>query len=273
MTRRPRSLGSRAGRGGGRGGSISPPAPEVPLQIPGLKAWFDSRSIDYFALGAGNAVNTWISRAGSIAGLAWTQGTASNQPVRVASEPTMNGMPAVLFDGVNDWFDTSQQNAWTFRHDGTGATGFWVYRMDSTGGANQRLLSTIITATDVGFAETYGAGLSLYVYNGSGTLVNSMSVATPAHFARDVSRWQLTGYGAGMQHSRVSGSSLTNADTAPPPSSAAPSRVCRLGASPSAGSVPFKGLLPQLLLYDRVLTAGETSTLVNHFAPIYAIAA
>jgi len=246
---------------------------EAPLLIPGLMAWFDSRSTDYFALGGGGEVSAWLSRAGTLGAIAWQQGVGSNQPIRVAAEPLFNNMPAVLFDGVNDWLDASSPAAGTRLHNGLGGSTFRLARIDGTGGATQRLINSAAVASQIGVLHQASTTLITYqLVNGSGTSVNAWNISTLAHYARDVSRWQMWGYVTGMMHSRVSGSSLTNADTGGPPSASNSTFTLRLGAS-TAGTFPLKGLVPQEIHYDHILTAGETTQLANWAASIYGVAA
>lgn len=253
-------------------GWVPPEALEVPETIPGLKAWFDSRNPAHFALGAGGEVSAWLSRAGSLAGITWLQGTASNQPIRVASDPQFNNLPAVLLDGVNDSIATNDQAAWTFMHDGTGHSVFRVFRVDSTGPSAQRPLNNATNAVQIGFLQQFSTTIfSFQIVNGSGTSVALWNVNTPQHYARDVSRWQMLGHVTGTSHSRVSGSSLTFADVGGPPSGAASTYPLRMGASPTV-TQPFKGQIVQELYYDHVLTAGETTQLANWAASIYGVA-
>lgn len=222
-----------------------------------------------------SGITEWRSRSGSLGtSLAWTQGGASNlQPVYATAVASLNGKNAVQFDGTDDYFDTNNANAWKFLHDGTGASRFFIWRIDSTGGATMRYgQSQDSSASEIGISESNGAAaVTMRVANGSGTFVNNYTTAPSGHYARDVSRWQMWGYATGTQHSRVSGSLLTNADTGgQSPSSSNPTRTYRLGASAS-GALPFKGYIAQDIYYDHVLTAGELTSLVNFFAPIYGV--
>ena len=275
MTRRPRGAGGRGARGTEGGGGGGAPVPEVPEQIPGLMAWLDSRTTAQMTFGTGNAIASWASRGGSLGtSIAWAQATPANQPAYVAAEPLFGGRPAVLFDGTNDWLDANDINAGTRLHNGLGASVFRVLRGDSTGPSAQRVFGSSSTGSQIGVLHQLSSPtqLTLQIANGSGTLVNSWTVGNAAHYARDVSRWQMWGHITGMAHSRVSGSSLTNADTGGAPSSAPATFPLRIGASPT-GTLPFKGWLCQELYYDHVLTAGETSQLAAWAAAEYGVAA
>jgi hypothetical protein len=171
------------------GSSGPPPVVEVPETLAGLVAWFDSRDPSYFALGGAGEMSAWMSRAGAVAGLAWLQGVASNQAKRVASEPRFNGMPAVLFDGVNDFIDISDANAMKFLHDGSGATRFEILFIDATGGANQQGEQSATNNVQVGVNVLFGsASLTSSIMNGSGTNLNVWP--NSSQHARDVAHEQ-----------------------------------------------------------------------------------
>ncbi len=272
MNRRPRSGGtSRGWRNGGRRGTgaPSPPVIEAPEIVPGLKAWFDSRDPTYFGLGGAGEVSAWLSRAGTLGGIPWTQGTASNQPIRVAAEPLFNGLAAVLFDGVNDDIDTSNQNAWTFLHNGSGASIFRVIRFDGASATTQVVAGSETVATHVGITDYYSpANANIRYANGSGTR-ETWTIANVAHCARDVTRWHMIGFDTPSSYSRVSGSSLSDPNVLAP-SASPPSTALRIG---QGGVNSFKGWIAQDIYYDHVLTAGETTQLGNWAAATYGVAA
>lgn len=247
--------------------------PEAPLLIPGLKAWFDLRTDAYITISTG--ISAWVSRAGSLGSIAWTQGTAGNQPARATAVATLGSKNAAQFDGTDDGFDINNANAMKFMNDGTGASRFTVLRIDSTGGALQYFEQNASSNAQVGLGALFNTtNVTLAVYNASGSSLNVWSNNTAAHYARDTSRWWMWGYVDGTQHSRVSGSSLTNSDTGgQDPNTGNPTRALRMGASTALDSLPLKGVVAQDLYYDHILTAGETAQLANYFAPIYGVAA
>jgi hypothetical protein len=246
-------------RSRGRARGVIASGLEAPQQIAGLKAWFDARTTSHVTIATG--VSSWVSRAGSLGSIAYTQATGGNQPAYATAVASLNGKNAIQFDGTDDFLDTNNQNAWTFLHDGTGATRFKVLRLDSTV-ATQRYCQSSNAVTEVGVLVQYEAAqVTLRVSNGSGTFLNTWNNNTAAHYAKDVSRWQMWGYVDGTQHSRVSGSSLTNADTVgQDPSASNPGRALRLGATPAAAS-PLKGYVACEIYYDHVLSAAELSVL------------
>jgi hypothetical protein len=273
MTRRPRGgSNSRSVRGGGpSGGGLTPPPPttEAPELIPDLAAWYDSRTDAYFALSGAN-VTAWMSRAGSLGAAPLAQGTGSNQPPRATGVGALNGQQSVQFD-TPFFLQGAVAADWPFFHDNTGATIVTVEYVDSTGGANQYVISTYAgSAATAGVIHQMRVGsFSPQIGNGSGTLQQAWTNLTATHFARNVARWRAWAYGAGVQTSRVSSSALTNPDTVgQTPSAAAPLNALRVGHNGS----PLKGYLPQIVIYKRVITLAESNSLGAFFAPIYGVA-
>lgn len=236
---------------------------ETPQQISGLAAWFDSRSTFWMAFGTG--ISAWTSRAtgvDAIADVVLTQVTGFAQPTYEASASPLGNKPAVRFDGSNDAMSQGVGRAsdWTFLHNGTGGSIFFVEYVDSTGAANQTPLATCTGTNAVHgvFENMRTADLTLRVSNGSGTsFTNNWVNATAAHWAKDTFRWRSWSYTTGTQSSHVSGSSVSNADIAAP-SATAPSSGLAVGG---IGGVFFKGYIAQILIYRRVLDATDRARL------------
>lgn len=80
-----------------------PPSPAAIVQpnaVAGLYAWYKADSL---GLGDGAAVTSWADSSGN--GLTLTQATGANQPIFHTAG--VNGLPAVTFDGVNDFLATA----------------------------------------------------------------------------------------------------------------------------------------------------------------------
>lgn len=242
---------------------------EVPLGIPGLKAWFDTRSDDYFTFSSGSSISAWLSRAGSMGAITFGQATSGSQPTRATGVAVLNGKQAVQFDGAGDYMDSSTQNGWKFMSDGSGGTYFMVLHNESTAGT-QLLMQNATPAADVGFyhdAPTSSTTSSLRWLNGSGTTLNS---SNPAHAPKDVPRWQAVSYSTNALSSYASGVALANStDTAgQAPSASNPTRALRLGAYVGPGNY-YKGYIAQLLFYDHVLSSAERQALAEWAAREY----
>jgi hypothetical protein len=243
---------------------------EAPELIPDLAAWYDSRTDAYFALSGAN-VTAWMSRAGSLGAAPLAQGVGANQPVRATGVGVLNGQQSAQFDSPQ-FLLAALAADWGFLQDNTGATVVTVEYVDSTGAADQYVISTYNNLnTTVGVTHQMRlASFSPSIGNGSGTYQQAWTNTTGTHFARNVARWRAWSYGAGVQTSRVSSSALTNADTiGQTPSAAAPLNALRL----SRNTVPLKGFLPQVVVYKRAITLAECNALAAFFAPIYGVAA
>lgn len=270
MSRRLRA--GRGGRGrGGLGGSGAAVALEAPLLISDLAAWYDSRTDDYFTLNAG-AVSAWASRAGTMGATPLSQATGLSQPARATGVAVLGNQQAVLFDGTDDFLQAATAADWAFMHNNTGATILVVERVDSTGPATQSAIGTMSNSTVQNGLTQQSSAVSLVsrIGNGSGTLQNSATYATAAHYARDVSRWRAWSYGGAVQRSYVSGSTLTNADGAGVPAVGNPEFALRVGRG-GTGTTSLKGYIAQILVYKRVLTAGEVTTLATWAATQYGV--
>jgi hypothetical protein len=203
------------------------------------------------------------------------QATSGSQPTRATAVASLNGKNAVLFDGVDDFLQATTASDWIFLHDNTGATIVTVERFDSTGFTGQTLY-----ATGNGGAANKGmyishnaASVGLRILNGSGTNQNDWTLATSAHYAKDVSRWRAWSYGSGAVKSYVSGSTLTNNDTGgQTPATTAPQFALTIGRTNTA-AVSFKGYVAQILIYGKVLSASEVATLGAWASSIYGVSA
>lgn len=249
----------RRGRTGRRGGAASV---EAPLAISGLAAWWDSRT----TVGA-----TWASRAGSIAGASLTVG---GDAVYAASVASLGNKPAMQFPGSTGYLETNTTNDYKFLHDGTGSSIWAILRVDSTGGATQRLLANSNSSLEIGTLVQFTTTQARYwVQNGSGTNLNDWTTTTAGHFTRDNSRWQCWSYTAGTLRSRVSGSDITNADTGGQlPSASNPTRALRFALTSGGGS-PFKGYIAQIMLFAKALSAAELTALGAWANQIYGVTA
>jgi hypothetical protein len=234
-----------------------------------VKAWFDPTSDAYFTFSTGAQVSAWVSRIGA---QTLSQATSANQPLRDVATSVLGGKNTLLFDGSNDSLGAvANPNFWKFLHDGTGYSLIAVLRRDSTGGATASLLRSASTNAQSGVHLTLNsASAQLSILNASGSSLNVWTISMETqHFASDVSRWQMFGYVDGTQHSRVSGSSLTNADAGGlDPSAANPSTTMLLGN----GSGAYKGYVGDLIFLNHVATSTERQTITGLLAQKYGVA-
>jgi hypothetical protein len=251
-------------------------APEVPLQLAGLKCWFDSRTTAQMSPSPETGISSWTSRDGSMGPVALSQATPASRPMYVASVPQLGGRPGVFCDGVDDWLQALTPADWRFLHNGLGSTIFYLTRLDSTGPSGQTVVSTCAQANSVvGVNETLiTTGFSTRISNGSGTAYQNVSAgSTAGHWERDVLRWRALTHGAGVRRAYAGGGAatvVTNDNGGAVAATGNSTFPLRLSVGGAAG---IKGWAPQLLLYDRELSAAECNSLGAFFAPIYGFAA
>ena len=75
----------------------------TPAKLPNLKGLYDARNL--LSVGDGNPITTWEDKSGN--GNDLTQSDAAKKPTLDAANGDINGEPAVVFDGGNDYMVTS----------------------------------------------------------------------------------------------------------------------------------------------------------------------
>ncbi len=193
---------------------------------------------DAIAQSNNTAVSNWVGSSGSIRNA--TQGNASQQPLFMTS--IVNGKPAVLFDGSNDYMKI---NDYSTQIPYSGQTIYAVYRTLSQitrysngNGSYNRLLS--ITTT----------GGPDYMFNTGGYLIESDEV--------NGGNWHL--FSALLAPSNYS-----------PIGNAAFGNYVSVYNGPFAMDVnyPYRGYLAEFVMYNRTLTALENISVSNMLAVKY----
>jgi hypothetical protein len=272
MTVLGKAVGAESGLALGR--DVSASGLELPETIPDLAAWYDARDDRYFAFSSGASVSAWASRSGSLGTAPLLQATSGSQPARVTGVSALAHQSAVLFDGLDDYLAEASAPNWTFLHDNTGFTIFFVRRIDSTGPAHQGIYSTCGASTaQRGSFLLYRDNplCQLTCGNGSGAWVYDVNVSNLGHSTRDVSAWQSFSYGGGVGTLRAATSAPNIPITANPPSALPPERGLHIGRVSSG--VSYKGHVAQVLVYKRFLSALEVAKLASWAAPTYGVAA
>jgi hypothetical protein len=83
----------------------------TPAALANLAAWYDASDAGSFTFSSGTVVAQWADLSGN--GRHLTQATTGFQPSRSG---TLNGLPAVVFDGADDALNYSTDVAWGTRH-------------------------------------------------------------------------------------------------------------------------------------------------------------
>lgn len=80
----------------------------LPSDISGIEGWYDANALTGFSDDdpVGGSGSEWTDQTSN--GYDLTQGTATRQPLYKTN--IQNGKPGILFDGVNDWINTTSIN-------------------------------------------------------------------------------------------------------------------------------------------------------------------
>lgn len=263
----------------------SPLAAFRPWRIPNLFAWWSAdvpssmfqASAGTTAVAANNdPVGYW---ADLLNGYTLTQSTNNNRPLWLSAG--INSLPALSFDGVNDYFSASSgsvlnaarsvsgftavavmspsyagnsggNQSWTIiSRNGSAVQGrFHAYMNNTGGGRNTQLTARRLDSDSA--VTVFSAGFSSANENAIAATVATYSAGTGTFFKNGtaVSTQGLT-------------SSGTTADTA--------SNSVGIG-SLSDGTSPYGGKLAQVLWYQRALSASEILYLSRWLGRIYGVA-
>ncbi len=224
-----------------------PSSGDNPLPIPtaGLALWLDATrglTLD----GATSRVAAWASRVGTAVA---TQATTAAMPV----VSTMNGLPSVAFDGADDTLVVT--NPPTV---GGGATTFLAFRL-----ANTATYKTPLTGPGTAFKLTFHNDNNLRMAAAD----NSFDVGSgvPGDVASSVSTLLCTTYdrngGSNGPWAFRLGRALRRSGTVSTPAFGAPTN--RLGGT---NGDAFGGLLSEILVYQRVLSAAEIAGVEGYLA-------
>lgn len=209
-------------------------------------------------LADGAAVSKWSD---SIGVAALSQATAAAQPTFVAADATLNNKPAVKFDGVADFMQTtslaplSQASPWTF---------FVVYYW------NTPLTGSFVVDTASSAQGATGDGVTVYrpgnlnFYSGTSNVGNLTVAATTPY----VMSFSLSGATGTIGLNRAAQSGLTSATSGNARNFL---NGLTLGANYN-GTASWAGItVGEVFAYPRLLTSGEYATVASGLATKYGI--
>lgn len=223
--------------------------PFSPLDISGLKLWLDASAIT--GLNNNDSVTTWADISGN--GNDVTQSTGSKKPTYQTNQ--INGLPAVVFDGVDDQLENSMSMA-------AGAKTLVVIGKLSGGAINYpRAFSGKPDTTFLMGCASTGKNLCLIMGNGSGSW-NSVAANTPT------TSWNAVWLIAGL---RTDGTTLTpraNATTLNTTNGSNPTALTGVvvGAAPTGAGVQWwTGPIHAVLAYDRDIGSGAMGSIFSYY--------
>jgi hypothetical protein len=234
------------------------PLPTPPVATPSL--WLDANLASSFTYSSSNVISSWADQSGN--GRNATQATVANQPSLVAS--VINSKPVVRFDATNDAL------AWTEYNPGGDRSVFMVFRN----------ASTITSSGSFAVMSSSGANFPMYVVglgNQTGGIsgevfallgvssggaqikgqYNTSSVAAGNH---QYNWTQNSSYAVSARFDKAT-LSLTTAPAGDFNSATYPGFI---GVITGADGISLD--VAEVLVYDRVLSGGEITTIESYFA-------
>jgi len=214
-----------------------------PASISNLYLWLDASDTSTFTYSSGAVVSQWNDKSGNSFNA--SQATVSKQPSRVTSPST-----GVDFDGSNDVLGTSAT------YNGSVFTQFSVVRdfNSAPGGAN-----TII-GPGSGGTDIYFPYMSINDwYFQVGANYGVVNVTPPSGLFNVEVRYNGAGAtNADRMKARINGSDRTLAFTGTIPATLSRSgQTTAVGAFNLTPTLPFPGILSELITYNKVLTNQE----------------
>lgn len=249
-----------------------------PDKITGLRAWWDATDAStlYQASGGslasldGDPLGEWRDKSGS--GNHWVQAAGTNKP---ALRKTVKNLKDIIrFDGVNDFMAiTGSNSSLKSLHDGDN-TIFVVMNVSSLAAPRVVFDSNGGTTGATGmYLGTNSTSLSHQIFNSSGTVPLSPSVATTAASYIAAATWYVFSFVSDPANATAANRSYiyknagslqqTNTSTGTPSSANSLNNLMLGGTNPSGG-IPFVGDFGEIIIYDSALSAGNRALVENY---------
>jgi hypothetical protein len=222
-----------------------------PRSISGLAAWYDASATSSVTL-TGGFVSQWSDLSGN--GLHLTQSTEANRP----STTTVNGLRAVDFDGANDHlFTSTQANARTVFNVhviDVANVAQTIYHTQSGSGLTDLRMHLLYSSANEYRSQSVASGVNQGVSGGARTANQRLTVLT---FSGTASTGRLDG-------ASLAGTTLATGSS---------QLGIWLGIRNISGtlSLPLNGKICEHIIYDRVLSAAEISTVEQYLSAKWAI--
>lgn len=221
-----------------------------PKNITGLAAWYDASVASSVTLTSG-FVSQWTDLSGG--GLNLTQSVEADRP----GTGNLNGKAAVSFDGANDYLaNSATPSGWLF------GTVLVAFSQDTTA-ASQLLVNLQVPSTTRRMSVLWSnlGEFRTQSLNASGTTTSrsggSAATSTPRLLT-------YTFDGSTTAGLRLSAATLSGTTSTTGGSDAG--LVIGARRSSSATSLPFDGLIGEVAIYSRVLSAVEIARVERYFA-------
>jgi hypothetical protein len=219
----------------------------VPTGLPGLVLWLRADMGVTFNSNTNTQVSGWTDQSGK--GNSVTQATSGNQPTFTSGPGgSTTTLPFIAFAKASSQFLSGGTAPAAVNN----CTIFTLVKSTATDGSN-RTIYTIGNTTN---------GLSVFQNSGGNRVVNLNGVASDADGAWTTSweLWEVSSSSANVQTLSVNGvSHALTSHTA-----IAASATQFVGSQDGTPSFPFDGDINEIIVYNRVLSAGEFTQVENY---------
>lgn len=231
--------------------------PVPPVSNPSL--WLDANDATSFTYSSSNVISSWKDLSGNNRN--FTQSTVASQPTRQTN--VINSKPVVRFDGVNDALGTTDWVA-------SNRTYFWVFRTPSSiaGGGSGSI--ALLAGANVFPIMVFGLGSQTGSI--SGEVISILGVSTGGAQIRG--RYTTSTIAAGnYQMNITTDSSYASAlrfNKTATSTTASPNGDLNVQTYPgnvayAAGNDGLTWDAAEILIYDRVLSGSEITTVESYF--------
>lgn len=226
----------------------------LPRRLSGLKAWYDFSNATYLTL-SGTAITQALDRSGNGNNTA-VQGTSTARPTWTSN--SLNGLPGATFDGTTDFLTppsavrtaitrtTDHTMFYVFKSAENGASIFRNIINAGQGGANNDMLAISLRSSDLRVG--YWNGTSYNTKSTAFTDTTTGHLLSVSHAANSTPSCLLDG-------ATMSGSNTPAGNT---------EDAIKLGGETQDDAKNFSGVMYEVIIYNRVLSASEI-TQINRY--------
>jgi prepilin-type N-terminal cleavage/methylation domain-containing protein len=227
--------------------------------IADLIFWVETTNIENLTIESDGTVSAWRDISSITSGTVVEQSTASARPLYV--EDVLNGLPALRFDGSNDFMFELSNNNLIFSDE---VTVFAVY--DTTNSANDDIIVTQVSCSPAldrhGYSlstRTTPGGSRMYLYNAGGITTPDVTAAADDVY---INIFKYDNGSVSFQQNNTNAIS-SNSMTAPP------NGDLYIGAgqqSPCGTNFYGSVDIGEIIIFKRALDADEISGVVNYLS-------
>lgn len=241
------------------------------IPVSGYSLWLDAADTSTITL-SGSQVTQWRDKSPSA--YTFTQSTSSDRPT--SGLTTINGRNVLDFDGTDSLLSTASASTWTFLHDGTKTTQFYVVKRNATSNGTNVLASTNHAGASAAIAAhmfindtTNYPGMNIHNGTSGDAVVRLDSTATTAIGTNTTLITYATDPGNGTVGDRAkvyvnTGSAIGNNTWGQTPSSSTPNGSLLIGDLGPGIYVGLKGKFAEIIIFPFQLTTTQRNSVRDY---------